>query len=217
MSGDIELSIENVPLKKNYAFYLAQDGRIYLRKENFLYSAILPVDAKKLRLSSLKENIELRIKKKIPYGDVKRIEALACAVEQRYKKEILIIPMFHPGKENYRFFIPHQTAAAAYVRSEEPILEQDGYVPIGSIHSHVNCSAFHSAGDIEDERNNSSGVHMTVGDLDKENPTWVASLVVNGKRQKLDPEDILEFSIDYPEEWIQKLALDYKVDEICGR
>jgi hypothetical protein len=63
---------------------------------------------------------------------------------------------------------------------------------------------------------NASGLHLTLGNLEKEQPDWVASLVVHGRRVQLNPEDVLELHAQYPQEWMQKISLDKKVNDICA-
>ena len=214
MLTEVELVKKDSPPMKSYSFYLASNG-IFLFVNNFLYSTLIKKEPDELRLDAVKEKIELNLKKRIPFADVIRIESFCRSVKLLYDSEALIIPMFHPVKEEFRFFIPHQTACAAFVRSDEPIVEQDGFIPIGTIHSHPG-SAFHSAGDEEDERTNASGIHCTLGNLEKERPDWVASLVVHGRRMKLKAEDVLEMKLEHPKEWIQKIALDRKVNGLCA-
>lgn len=215
MIREIELCHKGFKMK-NFCVYLSKNG-LFRFRTNFLFSALLRVPEEEINcLEKLEEKIELHLPMKIPYGDVKRIEKFLKKIAEIYGTEGLIIPQFHPEKQIYKFFVPHQTAGPGFVTSEEPIIERDGFFPIGTIHSHAFCSAFHSPGDIQDEAQNFSGIHMTAGRLDLENPEWVATLVVNGRRIKLNPADVLELEADSPPEWFQKICLDVHAERVCG-
>jgi hypothetical protein len=66
-----------------------------------------------------------------------------------------------------------------------------GYVPVGTIHSHCDFQAFHSGTDHGDEIS-WDGLHITFGHNDKEEFTISASMMMNGRRAKIDPESVLE-------------------------
>jgi len=130
-------------------------------------------------------------------------------VKSFYNKEALAILLFNPDKEEFKILIPHQNATCVGVDSDEIIKERDGFKPMGSIHSHPR-EPFHSHGDIEDEAG-FDGIHITCGNLHQEKPDWCASLVVHGRRIKLDPKKIMELEIECPTEWFSKIMKGERV------
>jgi len=72
----------------------------------------------------------------------------------------------------------------------------EGYITVASVHSHCSFSAFHSGTDIADEEY-IEGLHITIGDVDEDHFSLVASIVSNRKRFKVDPLDFISGIDEY--------------------
>lgn len=84
---------------------------------------------------------------------------------------------------------PTQTATGASAKYEEAP-KKEGWQVVGTIHSHGSMSAFHSGVDDADEKN-FDGVHITIGRCDSV-PEYSCSLVVQGKREIVDPSVLID-------------------------
>lgn len=118
-------------------------------------------------------------------------EALAFFLEvfRQYKAEAIALIYYNQEKGCYELKIPRQKVAGGHCEYEiGPTPE--GLLRIGTIHSHASAEAFHSELDELDEQHD-DGLHMTIGNLDGE-ITLSCSLVVDGRRFPLKPEEIFE-------------------------
>lgn len=104
----------------------------------------------------------------------------------------------------YRFLVPYQKVSAASVRAEdfdksidletgEEIIQYppDGWIPVGSSHSHNTMGAFFSGTDDKYELDD-PGIHLVVGSVDTKNMKYtIASSVVGSHRRFIVPFDEL--------------------------
>jgi hypothetical protein len=86
----------------------------------------------------------------------------------------------------------------------------NGFVKLGSVHSHGDGKAFHSCTDIIDEKHD-DGLHITIGHVHSTRPDFCASFVVNGRRFALNPGDIMAAYSTYtpfdpPASWVKQLS-----------
>ncbi len=101
----------------------------------------------------------------------------------------------------YRFLVPYQKVSAASVRAEDfdvsidletgEEIEQyppDGWIPVGSSHSHGQIDSFFSGTDDKYELND-PGIHIVVGSIDAENMKYTIAASVVGSRRR--------FIVDY--------------------
>jgi hypothetical protein len=83
----------------------------------------------------------------------------------------------------------------------------DGFLKVGDVHSHAGMPAFHSATDDHDDLE--TGLHLTLGRLDRTRPEVSASFVAHGVRFLLRPEDVVEdFAVPLtpPRKWLERVA-----------
>jgi len=86
--------------------------------------------------------------------------------------------------------IPKQKANRVHVSYEPPVLPE-GVVQFGDVHSHVFGMAYPSGTDVHDEEH-VPGIHIIVGNLDKDPPGFYAAAVVDQQRFKLEIDELLE-------------------------
>jgi len=202
--AEIELFSDYFEMRGNYAYVQAEDGT-YLIKKTCLYDAQIKLDKEEMPpLKKITEKIVLKLPKKIPYDLVQKAVRFFKQVLETLGTEAILIIYYHPEKEEYRIDAPLQVVSAGQVRTTEPVISIDGFLPIGSFHSHGCGSAFHSSGDVSDEKKH-SGMHIVCGSLDKDKPDWKASIDVHGRRIETPIEDILELKIDFPSHWMMKI------------
>ncbi len=88
-------------------------------------------------------------------------------------------------------------------------LSQDQMI-LGTVHSHVYESAYSSVVDVHDETEK-PGVHIVVGRLDRNPPDLHAEAVVDGKRFRLKPSEVIEGSaardLQFPNEWLEQVEV----------
>jgi PRTRC genetic system protein A len=204
MMAEIELFSDYFEMRGNYAFVQAEDGA-YLIKKTCLYEAQIKLEKEEMPpLRKITEKITIKLPEKIPSDWVQKSVGFFRKVLETLGTEAILIIYYHPEKEEFRIDAPMQVASAGQVRTVEPILSVDGFLPIGSFHSHGCGSAFHSSGDVSDEKKH-SGLHIVCGNLQKERPDWRASIDVHGRRIEIPIEDILELENDFPSQWMTKI------------
>ena len=96
-----------------------------------------------------------------------------------------------------------------------PALLERGYKMVGTIHSHGNFSAYHSATDDFDEKDR-NGLHITVGSINKakakqktgKGVSFSCSFMVSGKRHMLKTAEAMEPFTEMrepPEHWFKRV------------
>ncbi len=108
---------------------------------------------------------------------------------RKYRAEAAVLLYLRDGGGEYAIRIPPQTVAGGHCQYEVGP-NPEGYIRVGTIHSHGAAEAFHSELDDVDEQYD-DGLHVTIGTLHAK-PTVSCSLVVDGRRFDLRPETVLE-------------------------
>jgi hypothetical protein len=109
-------------------------------------------------------------------------------VFRKYQAEAAVLLYLREGAE-YEIRIPPQQVAGGHCRYEIGP-NPPGCIRVGTIHSHGAAEAFHSELDDLDEQHD-DGLHVTIGSLHTK-PSVSCSLVVDGRRFDLRPEEVLE-------------------------
>jgi len=182
--GQVGFSIEKI--QAAFAYILDASGwKIY--KRNGVSTAVISVDSV-AGLATLRQEISLTAPR-IPLDLVRKVTAWFKAVYRKYQSEAVGYLYYQPASGEWQFVPPTQTATGASAKYEEaPRLE--GWQVVGTIHSHGSMTAFHSGTDDADEKN-FDGVHITVGRCDSV-PEYSCSLVVQGKREVVDPSILID-------------------------
>lgn len=200
--------VEDIPHQTCYL--IASDG-FYIKQKQKLFDALTKVTSLST-LADVKEYINPEIPR-IPLGVILAVESFFEKVYDKYKSEAVVILHRNPENAQWLIDVPEQqvsSASAKYDRKTKRNIE--GYVRIGTIHSHASMGAFHSGVDDADEEN-FDGVHITIGNLDKTEKTYSFRLMIVGKSFKIEPMNILstaEFDFpEVPQEWMDKVS-EYK-------
>jgi hypothetical protein len=177
-------------------FLLARDG-VYLAQRSPLYDAITRFDGTLPGLAPQQAQLHLHLPK-LPQWLVECVVGFFLDVFRRYGTEALVVMFYAPGR-GFRIRVPRQEPSRLYVgltnlggyhlrydRCPRP----EGFLQLGTIHSHGDLPAMHSCVDEADEQY-LDGLHLTVGDLTASRPSFSAAFVANGHRFTLAPEDVL--------------------------
>lgn len=168
-------------------YIVAKEG-VFLKKKVGIMESIAPVDNISI-LESVDSMARMNIKK-IPGGQFARVIAFFRAVYAEYYGEAIVLLFYDEEKRVYKIVPPHQKVTAAACDYNKGITI-DSMQMIGTIHSHANMSAFHSGTDDSDEEH-FDGLHITIGNMKDEDVSITASIVANGHRFVINPEDYVE-------------------------
>jgi len=113
-----------------------------------------------------------------------------------YGSESVLILVYSESSNKYDLVCPKQTVAYMSIDYDPEVVVPEGYVQIGTIHSHCDFNASHSSTDIRDE-NFFDGIHITVGHVNKAKFSLACSLVISGgkadaARASKDPLDYID-------------------------
>lgn len=182
--GQEGFSLEKI--QNSFAYILDAEGwKLY--KRNGVSTAVIKVDSVS-GLAALEQKIDFQASK-LPLELVRKVTAWFKAVYRKYQSEAVGYLYYHTASGEWQFVPPTQTATGASAKYEEAP-KKEGWQVVGTIHSHGAMSAFHSGVDDADEAN-FDGVHITVGRCDSV-PEYSCSLVVQGKREIVDPSILID-------------------------
>lgn len=121
----------------------------------------------------------------IPAAQVAQCIAFFREVYHLYKGEAMLIIAYRDDTQAYAFVAPEQIVSSSKIDYDLPQVPE-GYVIVGTVHSHGSGRAFYSPTDDHDD-NTLDGIHLTIGCLDRPAVEIAASLVVGGSRFEIDP------------------------------
>lgn len=168
-------------------FYEVASNGIFIHKKMKFWEAVVPVE----RISILEKGApSLKIAlPPIPKEIVRELARFFAWVAEKYGTEAAAILWYKPEDKSYRVSIPYQRPGPASLWYEVP-RSPAGEFPVGTFHSHVRMSAFHSSTDQCDEES-FDGIHATFGNFDQSRHPKSFSIsiqaAVNGQRFTLDP------------------------------
>jgi PRTRC genetic system protein A len=169
-------------------FYIIAKEGVYLKKKLGVMESIAPV--KKISiLESVNSMARMHITK-IPAKWIAKVIGFFQAVYEQHKSEAIVLLFYDEETGKHKIVPPMQKVAGATCDYDKGITIE-GMTMIGTIHSHARMSAFHSGTDDADEEH-FDGLHITLGDLDEEYPSMSASIVANGHRIMIDPNDYID-------------------------
>ena len=172
-------------IQESFAYIL--DGTGWkLFKRNGVSTALISVDSVS-GLAELEQNIRFTATK-LPLDLVRKVTAWFKVVYRKYQSEAVGYLFYQSATGEWDFVPPVQTATGASAKYEEAP-KREGWAVVGTIHSHGSMSAFHSGVDDADEKF-FDGVHITIGRVDSV-PEYSCSIVVQGKREVVDPATLI--------------------------
>lgn len=202
-------------------FYIVAKNGQFIRKNMGLIDSLVPVKSISI-LNDIKPYVTMNIPK-IPSKVFTKVVSFFKNVYRIHKSEAVVMLYLENDAKKYYIHVPEQEVSGASVEYKRDV-SFPGKTLVGTIHSHSNFGAFHSGTDKDDEKS-FDGVHITVGNLGEEfYHSVVCSLVSNGFRVKVEPEEYMNIvknsTKDYivlesyfPLEWlsqVRKIQISYK-------
>ena len=169
-------------------YIIGKEG-IFLKKTVGLIHSVAPVDKISI-LQSVETFAQMQIPP-MPGQNFAQIMSFFRAVYNEHRSEAMSLLYYNVKKQQHWIRIPVQEVSYGGVDYENFEDHERGFDLIGTIHSHGSMGAFHSGTDDADEKY-FDGLHITIGDNDEEYQSISASIVVNGKRVKVNPMDYVE-------------------------
>lgn len=182
----------DLPHPDNGPYFIIDNEGAYLYKQTFFGRAIVPVR----KIDPLPE---LAASKGMLYYDIPKLPATLLGqawsffadVYDKHKIEAMVY-ITHSAERGYRLFVPTQRNGPASVNSDfnlEHIAVDHALV--GTIHSHCDFSAFHSGTDDTDAAKH-DGLHITIGHVNTDTPSYAAMISVNGVDWNMKLEDVTD-------------------------
>jgi hypothetical protein len=201
------------------SYILVAANGTFLVKNMNTFSSTCMLDASAMALLDQQEGVVLHTGS-IPSVLISTVLSFFKRVFLWHGGEAIVMLYYSPRTKTFRaeappqrvVCYPHRDSWAAtgdyleYEACERPA----GFVKFGSIHSHCDAPAFHSATDIRDEKHD-DGLHITIGNILHRHPDVSASFVVNGRRFMLNPAACIEdygnyTSCEPPPHWIARVT-----------
>jgi hypothetical protein len=198
-------------------YYMLTSKGLFLVKNFERYRAKVKIEEGLPWLEDQEEEIVLEFPK-IPKYDFERIMAFFYAVYKLYDSEA--IALLYLNKENqYKIVIPHQVIQVRrigklilgnYNLDYSIPVTPDGYMRVGTIHSHADLKAFYSSTDMHDSQKDDS-INIVVGDLNKKKPSFYVCFVMNAEINELEIDALIEGyqrpSFPIPVSWLDRVKL----------
>ena len=173
--------------KDDICYIVAKNG-LFVKKKLGIIESITPVSDIPTLEYEVTPYVKMRLPK-IPKSIFCSIFSLFRKVYELYRSESTALLFYNEKKKKFKVGVPYQKVSftgCEVIKMGSP----NGYITIGSVHSHCNFSAFHSGTDIIDEEY-IEGLHITIGNVDEDQFSIVTSIVSNRKRFKVDPLDFI--------------------------
>ena len=180
-------------------YYIVGKEGIFIKKRLGIMESLSPVKNISI-LKSVQSSAKMHIPP-LPSIMAAKVLNFFRVVYDKYSAEAIVLLFYNQETKKFKLHVPSQKVSAGGVDYNRAITI-DGYTMIGDIHSHAGMSAFHSGIDQGDEES-FDGLHITFGNMRSDNISISSSIVSNGYR-----------TIVNPEEYLNGIKLVAKVDEI---
>lgn len=181
----INNKVEDLP--EDDIFYIVAKEGIFLKKKLGIMESIAPVKNIST-LESIASYARMHINK-IPSTSFAKVVDFFKKVYKEYSGEAIVLLFYNEETGKYRIIPPHQKVSGAALEYNRGV-SIEGWTMIGTIHSHGSMSAFHSGTDHDDEQT-FDGLHITVGYVASDKFSLSASIIANGYRAMVDPEEYI--------------------------
>ncbi len=168
------------------AFMVGRNGA-FVKRETAAFMAVVPADELPM-LAMIEQMAEYRLPP-LPAERVMQMLLFFRAVWVREHSEAILIISYNASRGTFRLEAPEQRVASGHIDYDMP-KPTEGFVFIGTVHSHGSMSAFHSSTDTSDEAK-FDGIHITFGRVNERLVDIVATLAVNARRFPQSVERVL--------------------------
>jgi hypothetical protein len=175
-------------------FFIAAKNSYYLNKPTALGTAILPFYPPDIATLPAKGDMDYTF----PPLDKVLMGKVFDFFQRTYTRlhtEAEVLLAWNPNATpDVRVFVPPQRVSHGSVSSAyDPEHLGRGWQLIGSIHSHCDFSAFHSGTDTKDA-SEFDGLHITIGDVMKDTPSFAAMVTQNNNRYDYNINRVADIS-----------------------
>lgn len=209
----VEAGVE-IPAELSEAFLVARNGCFLVRRlmvagQLFLEAVLRTGDG--YRGAGIEEFTGEGVRlcaPKIPRRQLLEVEEFFRAVHCQFGgAEAIVFLYFCPARGQWMFAAPEQTVSGGHLDWESPGPPPAGWYLAGSFHSHGSMGAFHSGTDQRDEVD-WDGIHVTVGQIQRSEPEYAASIMIGGHREKVAIADLMELppSVNFPAAWLGQVS-----------
>lgn len=172
----------------NLCYIVANDG-FYHKKKNNLYDSLVKTD-KLPGLADISEFAKTNFPL-LPIALVKKVGNFFQEIYNKHKSEAVVILYYNFEIKEWHVEVPEQEVSSAGAKYDlEKSIIPEGFIAIGSIHSHASMDAFHSGTDDADEYK-FDGIHITIGKFNETERSYVARYIIGKNQYKVNPIDIL--------------------------
>ena len=195
-------------IKDPYCYLVGSEG-VFIKKETFAYKVIQPTfDKNTLKakdLFDIEPGAFLKIRR-MKYKELKPVLDFFIWSANELESEAAVYIYYSPVRDKYLFIPPKQEVGPASISYERTPASPAGYKTLGTIHSHVDMSAFHSGTDVKDQES-FDGIHITIGKV-RGNPEYEIKLFVGGVSYKVDNfiEDKPQRKLVFPANWKEVIS-----------
>lgn len=210
--------IGDMPFPDNPYYVVASDG-ILSRKNTAM--GVVTIKEKyfpkhlaksEIKTGSLKFSME-----PLPKAIIERAFGFFRHVFKERDAEAEVLILFNENTKQYQLFAPHQETDLTGVESiYDPADIPDGFIVVGSIHSHCDFGAFHSSTD-ELDASDFNGIHITMGHVDAV-PDFAVMVTINGLTWEFDLEDVSTIKKDerirprnFPQIWMKSFGSRHEI------
>lgn len=191
-------------------FYLLASNGLFLCRNHPFFTSCVEVDKFPQFLESQKQSFFFRYPK-IPQATIEAVAGFFYGAYEKYNSEAVVLVYYDISEKKYETLIPTQVVSKSSLNVKYDIPKPSAQkLLVMSIHSHASASAFHSTIDHDDEEF-FPGIHITLGNIDKDPPTFSAEAVMDEQRFEVDPFDIIEKYEkrleNIPKKWLKNITV----------
>lgn len=200
------------------SYYLLSADGLFLVKNFKIYRSCTKVEKGLPWLEEQTDEIKLNLPK-IPRSIIERVVGFFYVVYRLYKSEAIVFLYFNPKEKYFKIWVPEQEVEVrtlgryvlgGYHLNYSGVPTPDGFIRVGTIHSHGHMPAYYSWTDEKDSKFDDS-LNLVVGDLDRKRPSFAACFMVNGHKFELEPEKVMKHYLKprfpVPRKWINQVMV----------
>jgi hypothetical protein len=224
MSFDVVIKSPQQPLAEltsGLRYVVARDGT-YLERRTGVFHSSVRVEPQIPMLDSHAEFCRLACPP-LPRVMLRQMLGFFQAAYQKHRGEAALVLLYHPALRRYRWWCPPQRVsmvwcwdryeASDWVQFDPPAELPEGYLHFGDAHSH-HGPPIPSHMDRSDEEYQ-DGLHLIVGNITRDEPTWHLDFCIDGQRFTLPPPMLIESLppppyYTPPPAWMNKIVMEYR-------
>lgn len=192
---------------KDSMFYLLTRDGLFLCRNHQWFKSCARIERGPSELGEQKSFVELNYPL-IPRALVEKAIGFFHQVYKSQGWEAALLIAWNTQTQQVELFCPDQKANSAHVDYEFDALPPH-LMLIGDLHSHGSWSP-HASGTDEGDETHRPGLHIVVGNINREPPDLYCAAVVDGKRFEVTPvlelfEDYIQRDKNFPPEWLAKV------------